>query len=1305
VSLILRIVRVGIAAALVAGLTGFGLERARFGPSDQSALNRVEAELRQRFDGSAATLGTIAARIAAEPDTARTGPRDQATLRRLFDIAAAAVPEDEAGRTGITIYDATGTPLAWAGRVSDLRKEVVLGSATLLVVPGPLGPGLIRIEAVSRNGARVATVVVEQALGTVRGGPGLTETFAMPTSLVPVTLRVRAGGATSPPQPFRFVVPARDGGFVLEADVSPGDLASARARWRAMTWAALLGVLAVTLLLCTGPLLDLRRQVRDRSRFLWVTSLLIAVVVVARGVLYAALAPLAQTAGLTPLDLLLTTLAMAAVVWLVLDLIERRRFARPRVRMLAPTTGARIAVAAGFLLAGLASGWLLWGYERLLRRVVADTNLDLLHFSLHPVGGGRLAVAFALVLLHAAVIWGAAAIIRLPATLLRAPRARTWRLTAAGGWCAGAVIATEIARRVGPAVPLGPLWSAILAAGACALALARVNGRMRRVSQTARLAVFFLALLTPAVAMYPSLLAHATEAKERLIATAFGPQAASLREDLQRQLQQAVEQIDAIPSLDELVRLDDSTPAPDPTRAFAVWSRTDLAAYRLTSAVELYSSDGRLVSAFRLSLPEYATMEYRAAGCVVWEQPFDEVSPFGSSERHVLRTARGVCVRGRMVGSIVVRVMLDYRTLPLISLQSPYLESLRPNRQVAPEGVSGRDVEFIVYGWSRAPIFESGTRVWTLPDPVFQRLIASREPFWATLDRDGQTFRVDFLSDRGGIYALGYPVISWVGHLINLAELVMLAVVLYVTLLAALTLFSALGVRTAAGGRALLREVRSSFYRKLFLAFWAGAVVPMFILAIFIRTYVATQLLDGAAEAAARTVTTAQRLVEDYAALQQRGATALDAIDDQIMVLVRRAIDEDVNLFDRTRLQATSARDLFASRLLSPRTPGDVYRSILLDRLPTYVGQEQVGDLPYQLAAAPVRASGREGIVTVPMTNRQQQIEQQIDELDRRVLSGFVLFSLLGAALGYWMAERIADPVNRLTRATRRIARGDLDARVAATSSDELRRLVEDFNQMAADLKRQRSELEHTQRLEAWADMARQVAHDIKNPLTPIQLSAEHAQRVNIDRGRPLSPVLDECVTAILSQVKLLRQISAEFSSFASSPTPRPEPTALPALIDEVVEPYRSGLANRIAIEVLAPADLPDVTIDRTLFARALTNVIENALHAMPGTGRLTVVSRQSAIRSPQSGLREPQAALSSSKDAMGIVVEVTDTGVGMDQDALNKIFEPYFSTKATGTGLGLTIAKRNIELNRGTIAVTSQRGAGTTVTMTLPIG
>ena len=325
----------------------------------------------------------------------------------------------------------------------------------------------------------------------------------------------------------------------------------------------------------------------------------------------------------------------------------------------------------------------------------------------------------------------------------------------------------------------------------------------------------------------------------------------------------------------------------------------------------------------------------------------------------------------------------------------------------------------------------------------------------------------------------------------------------------------------------------------------------------------------------------------------------------------------------------------------------------MLDRLPTYVGVEEVG------GTSRYQPRGRAGARRRPRRHRhraadqlrQQEIEQQIDELDRRVLSGFVLFSLLGAALGYWMAERIADPVNRLTRATRRIARGDLDARIAATSSDELRRLVEDFNQMAADLKRQRAELERTQRLEAWADMARQVAHDIKNPLTPIQLSAEHAQRVNIDRGRPLSPVLDECVAAILGQVKLLRQISAEFSSFASSPTPRPEPTDVPALDRRgrrAVSHRAGGPRSRSTVD--APAGLPRSPIDRTLFARALTNVIENALHAMPGGGRAD-------DRAPARRSRQPPAVTC----AAAVVVEMTDTGIGMDQEALRQDLRAVF--------------------------------------------
>jgi two-component system nitrogen regulation sensor histidine kinase NtrY len=487
--------------------------------------------------------------------------------------------------------------------------------------------------------------------------------------------------------------------------------------------------------------------------------------------------------------------------------------------------------------------------------------------------------------------------------------------------------------------------------------------------------------------------------------------------------------------------------------------------------------------------------------------------------------------------------------------------------------------------------------------------------------------------------------------------------------------------RRGTTARALLREVRASFYRKLLLAFILAVVVPVTALALATRTYVADQMRANVEQEAIRTASAARRVVEDLAA--PRAVQQGFAVDDNLMVWVSRLVDQDVNIFVGPRLLATSERNLFASGLLPTRTPADVYRTLQLRNDAATVVREQIGAMDYLVAGTSIDTQELDAMLTVPLTSRELQIESQIDTLDRRVLLGALLFVFAGAGIGYWLAERIADPVNRLTRATRRIARGNLDARIVARSSDELRRLVDDFNRMASELQRQQQELERTHRIEAWAEMARQVAHEIKNPLTPIQLNAEHLRRVHADRGRPLSPVLEECVATILTQVRLLRQIASEFSSFASSPTARPAPVAVPELVHDAIDPYRVGLEDRIRVELDVPANLPPVFVDRTLIARSLTNIVENAIHAIPGAGAIMIVARavDSAVR-----------------------IRVTDTGVGMDAEALARAFEPYFSTKTTGTGLGLPIAKRNVELSGGAISVTSERDRGTTVELTLPV-
>jgi signal transduction histidine kinase len=893
--------------------------------------------------------------------------------------------------------------------------------------------------------------------------------------------------------------------------------------------------------------------------------------------------------------------------------------------------------------------------------------------------------------MHATAVWGAVAILRFAAAW--------WRIRSTAAEEAGLVAAWSL-----PAA-LWVLWPGALSASypsswvllppaLLAITLAWGATRLlhwrRHSSQAASLVALFLGLALPAVTFYPAAVAQADRTKRHVVESQLAPQAIRQRDEVQATVRRAMTQVDAVPGLADLV-LSQPPPAPGqvPTEyAFLVWSQTDLAATRLTSAIELYAEGGGLTSRFALNLPEYtqAQQRWQEAGCD-WEV-FEEVSPFGSEERRLLHAGRGLCVGEgsgtRMVGTIVIHAMLDYGSLPFITSQNPYVELFQSRPSFDAERWLGGDVGFVVYGWSLAPIYASSPTTWTIDADTFRRVYASRTPFWTTQDNGGRRDHVFLANDRGGIYALGYPATSAVGHLVALAELVTLAGAVFVLL----TLLRSAGM-AAAGvrgerGRDLLHEIRASFYRKLFLAFVAVAVIPVLTLAFVARAYMMGRLHADVEEAAIRTTTVAQRFVEDSTRIQARGEGAAITLNDDAIVGISRVIDQDVNVYDGPHLVATSERDLFASGLLPTRTAAAVYRAIVLDRRATYVGEERFGQFPYMVAAAPLKIAGLNGLITVPLTLRQRAIDREIDDLNRRILLGVLAFVLIGSALGYWMAERIADPVARLQRATARLARGDLDARVAVTSSDELRRLVEAFNSMAAELQRQQGALERTHRLEAWADMARQVAHEIKNPLTPVQLSAEHLRRVHNDRGKPLSPVLEECVDSILGQVRLLRQIAAEFSSFASSPTPRPVATSPAELVAEVVEPYRAGMPGGVVLSVDVSEDLPDFNVDRSLLGRALTNMIENALHAMPRGGALEISGRLSP-------------------DGQAIQLQIRDSGVGMDAAALARIFEPYFSTKAVGTGLGLTIAKRNVELHAGAITVESAPGRGTTVRVEVP--
>jgi len=1304
-SSLLRITVGGVICALLVLVAGWVLQRVALGADETGTAMRVETEVRTAFDRMARQLRQMAVAV-EDPASIRAANEGDAVAARRLLTQAAEIIAGAAADSALTVYGSEGEPVAWAGRPSELELDRLQGEEAWFVAPGALGLRLVYVRPVLDGGARLGAIAVERPVtssvdGTGRRAGGLQgqddDSFRFRTWIAPVSIQLPFEGERTAEGATTFAVEAPSGRRLLTATVASDDLAATRQRWTSATHSMAIVVLAVTLLLVTGPLVDWRNRARSVRRYATAVALVCAAIVVARVMLRSAspadwsdavvfsavdyTSPLAPPLLTSPFDFLLTAGAAFAVVALLLSAAEARRVNVRRARHAVADSPVTFVLTQ--LAAGAAVAVVLLGHRALLRDTVTHTNLDLLHFSLHPWDTSRLTLQVGLLLAHAAAIALAVLILRsaLHRWRLSGRDRRLWVLTL-GCWALTLVVWEVVMQR--PREGGLPLMVAVAAAVWLAASTRRLTARFRHGSQTYRLVLLTLPVIAPAFAFYPTVVQVAREAKEDFVAAQYAPHVRNLRQNVQTQLLQSQSQIDAIPALIDLVT-DQVTPGAEPLtdRAFRVWQTTALATYLITSSVELYGRDGTLVSRFAFNLPEdlSATPLSEERSCD-WEV-YEEVAPFFAEERRVLHAGRAICSADPAappLGSIVVHAMPDdYENLPFISSQNPYVEMLLSEGPLQREGIFGRDVEFAVYGWSRRPLYAAAATAWPLPDDVFARVEESREEIWAQLSRGQQRFDVYLLNDRGGIYALGFPVIAPLDHLVNLAEVTVLAVALYVLLLTVNAIFKWLG-RRELGGPALLRELRASFYRKLFLAFVAAVFVPVVALVLVTRNYVAAQMKASIEQEAIRTAAAAGRVVEDLAAprAEQQGV----GVDDNLMVWVSRLIDQDVNMYAGAQLLATSERNLFASGLLPTRLDANVHHALALRNEAASVTRERIGGFEYLVAASPL-AARQIGILTVPLTSRQREIDAQLDTLDRRALLAALLFILAGAGLGYSMAERISDPVNRLTRATRRIARGDLDARIAATSSDELRRLVEAFNSMAADLQRQRTELERTNRLEAWAEMARQVAHEIKNPLTPIQLNAEHLRRVHTDRGEPLSPVLQDCVATILTQVKLLRRIASEFSSFASSPSAKPAEVDTTALLHEIIDPYRAGLDGRIDLDVDIPSSLPPVLVDRSLISRSLTNIVENALHAMPSAGTL---------------------GLSASVAAGHVRIRISDTGAGMDDEALARAFEPYFSTKASGTGLGLPIAKRNVELSGGTIAVRSARDQGTTVEITLPV-
>jgi signal transduction histidine kinase len=293
---------------------------------------------------------------------------------------------------------------------------------------------------------------------------------------------------------------------------------------------------------------------------------------------------------------------------------------------------------------------------------------------------------------------------------------------------------------------------------------------------------------------------------------------------------------------------------------------------------------------------------------------------------------------------------------------------------------------------------------------------------------------------------------------------------------------------------------------------------------------------------------------------------------------------------------------------------------------------------------------------------------------------------LLAILLSSWAAARVTRPVEQLANAAREVAAGNWNARVEVTGADELGQLADSFNRMTTELLGQKERLVQAERVAAWRELARRLAHELKNPLFPLQLTVENLVRARQQNPEQFDEVFRESSRTLLAEISNLKGIIGRFSEFSKMPQPQLRPVQVNEVVSGVTQLFRAQFEapGRAKIECTMQLDacVQPVLADAELLHRAISNLMLNAMDAMPQGGTLTLRTRNEADTA---------------------VIEIADAGSGLTREECERIFTPYYTSKQNGSGLGLAIVQSIVSDHGGRIRVQSEPGLGTTFSIELP--
>ncbi len=706
-----------------------------------------------------------------------------------------------------------------------------------------------------------------------------------------------------------------------------------------------------------------------------------------------------------------------------------------------------------------------------------------------------------------------------------------------------------------------------------------------------------------------------------------------------------------------------------PDFAHGIWDRTPAARFNWYSGLEVLDAEGNALSRFSLNIPRVYGRELSLPPSRSWSVARRTASSLGR-QRDFLVAYKDWFEGSMPLGRTLLFLSLDPEMLPFLYSANPYFELLRSGSIPSLNAV---DFGLVVFDADGRPLVNPGKIATGIPSGVLARLAAPGAAFWDSFKDANGTYRSFFFRHEDRLYSLYTREKGLRARAVEILKLL----VLEVLLILALVLPAALAARKLS-----FRNVFRSFSNRVYASFFAVALVPLLLFTVFTRGLFDRIFSGRFVEEAAIHAGFARSILEDFIYLQDGNPPGLPSPPEDLVLWVAATLSNDVNLYREAKLLSSSRREFFDAGLLPDLADGTIYNRLVAEKVPFMTQRKKIGGYSFQTLTVPYELRGSRFLISMPFPFERQEAARATGELVEFLFFLSLLFAGLVFVFARGIRAMIVVPVRKLLAGAREVSLGNLDVAIEHPSRDEMRTLVEGFNAMVGSLRAHRQELAEMGKKVAWAEMARKVAHEIKNPLTPIQLSAEHILRVYEDRDGDFEKALRESMSYIIGEVEHLRRVAQEFMEIARDTSVRRDPCDLRRIVEETVDPYRKLLSARIrfkeSYEGTAAACLGDEAKLRTAFR----NIVANAIEAIRDKGEITVGVRRSG----------PSWR-----------VTVRDSGAGMTRAVLDKIFEPYFSTKDAGTGLGLPITRKIVEDHDGTVRVESEPGKGTTVIVELP--